>query len=205
MDLMTRNGINMYSTYSDKKASVVERFNRTLKTLMWKQFTLQGSYKWTPILDRIVTEYNDRVHSSINMKPSEVTERDEPALRRTSPKISRKRPKYKVGDNVRVSTYKKMFDKGYLQNWTNEIFKIATVQKTDPVTYLLRDLTGEEVKGGFYEQELQGTRVPDLFLVEKVIRKRKAKDGKLEYYVKWKGCDSKHNSWTNDIKSLSST
>ena len=201
--LMKKHGINMYSTFSEKKASVVERFNRTLKSIMWKQFTRQGNYKWTHILDGLLDEYNNRVHSTIKMKPADVTESNEPTLRRTSPNTPTKNPKFKLGDKVRISTAKKIFDKGYLQNWTNEIFVVSSVQNTEPVTYLLKDALNENVQGSFYEQELLKTTVPDFFLVEKVIRKRKGKDGKMLYLVKWKGYDSKHNSWVDSVENLS--
>jgi hypothetical protein len=170
---------------------------------MWKRFTKQGNYKWTRILKDILSEYNNTVHSTIKMKPIDVTVGDEPSLIRPENKTLSKRPKYKVGDQVRISKVKKIFDKGYLQNWTNEVFTVRRVSKTNPVTYLLSDFTGEDVSGSFYEQELQRTRVPDLFLVEKVLRKQKYKDGKTRYLVKWKGYDVKHSSWVDNLTGLS--
>jgi len=89
-----------------------------------------------------------------------------------------------------------------LQNWTNEIFTIKRVKKTDPPTYVLKDFNKEEVKGSFYEQEIRPTKVPDLFLVEKVVRTRRDKDGELEYFVKWKGYDEKHNEWIKSLTDL---
>ncbi|XP_077270172.1 uncharacterized protein LOC143901621 [Temnothorax americanus] len=80
--------------------------------------------------------------------------------------------KFKVGDSVRVSKYKKIFEKGYTPNWPTEGFKIVKVQRTNPVTYLLEDYRGKSVSGGFYEHELHRATYPDVYLVEKVLRRR---------------------------------
>ncbi|XP_011687491.1 PREDICTED: uncharacterized protein LOC105449809 [Wasmannia auropunctata] len=101
-------------------------------------------------------------------------------------------PRFKVNDPVRVSKFKTIFEKGYTPNWSTEIFRIAKVQSTNPTTYLLNDSRGEPVAGGFYEYELQRVSNPDVYLVEKVLRKRGNK-----VYVKWLGMDSSHNSWIN--------
>ncbi|XP_077256598.1 uncharacterized protein LOC143894301 [Temnothorax americanus] len=92
--------------------------------------------------------------------------------------------------NLRVSKYKTIFEKGYTPNWTTEVFKIVKVQRTNPVTYLLEDYRGKSVSGGFYEHELHRATYPDVYLVEKVLRRRGD-----EVYVKWLGFDRSHNSW----------
>ncbi|XP_036146974.1 uncharacterized protein LOC118647008 [Monomorium pharaonis] len=98
--------------------------------------------------------------------------------------------KFKVGDSVRVSKYKIIFEKGYTPNWTTEVFKIVKVQRTNPVTYLLEDYRGTSIAGAFYEHELHRATHPDVFLVEKVLRRKGN-----EVYVKWLGFDGSHNSW----------
>ncbi|XP_024887582.1 uncharacterized protein LOC112464679 [Temnothorax curvispinosus] len=98
--------------------------------------------------------------------------------------------KFKAGDSVRVSKYKTIFEKGYTPNWTTEVFKIVKVQHTNPVTYLLEDYRGKSVAGAFYEYELHRVTYPDVYLVEKVLRRRGD-----EVYVKWLGFDESHNSW----------
>ena len=77
-------------------------------------------------------------------------------------------------DRVRIIKKKDTFEKGFTSNWTEEIFMIDEVQCTQPVTYKLKDLKGEEIKGSFYEQELQKTK-QEIYRIEKVIRKRKKK------------------------------
>lgn len=190
--LVKKHSINHYSTYSIMKASVVERFNRTLKNEMWKMFTLNGTYRWIEALPRLVTEYNARKHRTIGMRPADVTPTIAVKLLSTVYKnIKIAAPaKFKVGDPVRVSKFKTVFEKGYTPNWSTEVFKIAKVQTTDPATYLLEDSRGKPIAGGIYEYELHRAADPDVYLVEKVLRKKGDK-----VYVKWLGLNNSHNSW----------
>lgn len=190
--LMKNFNINHYSTYSGFKATIVERFNRTLKGKMWKQFSLQGSYKYLDILQPLVNKYNNTIHSTIKMKPRQVTSKNETKLLQTvfnRIKIF-KTGKFKVGDNVRISKNRHIFTKGYTPNWTTEIFKIRAIQITNPITYLLEDYQKHDIKGGFYESEIQKVKFPDIYLVEKVLQ-TKGKNA----FVKWLGFDSTHNTW----------
>ena len=109
------------------------------------------------------------------------------------------KPKFSVGDKVRISKKKKTFEKGYTTKWTEENFTIVEVKHTSPVTYKITDLNGEEIKGSFYEPELQKTS-QQLFRIEKVIKR-----GKKKSLVKWKGYSDDFNSWVNnkDIVNLS--
>lgn len=191
-DLMARYKINLYSTCSNLKASICERFNRTLKNNMWKKFSLQGNYNWINILPNLIESYNNTKHRTINMKPKDVNaENEQEVLRRFSfDRRLFKNPKFGVGDKVRVSKSKHVFEKGYTPNWSTEIFTIQHVSKTKPVTYHLLDYKDNPIAGGFYEQELQKVMYPDVYLVEKVLRKRGN-----QVYVKWLGFDNTHNSW----------
>src|SRR5438477_5436817 len=65
-----------------------------------------------------------------------------------------KKPKYKVGDFVRIYKYKNLFEKGYIGRWTKEVFQISRILNTNPVTYNIMDEDGEIIKRGFYEFEL---------------------------------------------------
>ena len=80
-------------------------------------------------------------------------------------------PKFKVGDNVRISKYKNIFAKGYTPNCSEEIFVIKKIKNTVPWTYVINDLNGEEVIGTFYEKELQKIDQEE-FRIEKAIRKK---------------------------------
>ena len=124
-----------------EKSSVCERWNRTIKTKMWKQFTVQGNTQYLDILPKILKQYNNTKHSSIKMTPVEASKKKNEStvyynLYGDMKQLSSK-PKFKVGDKVRITKYKrKVFDKGYTPNWTEvEIFLIDKIQSTNPITY----------------------------------------------------------------------
>ena len=106
--------------------------------------------------------------------------------------VNNKDPKFKVGEDVRISKYKNIFATGYTPNWSEEVLVIKKVKNTVPWTYIINDLNGEEIIGRFYKKELQKTNQKE-FRIEKVIRK---KGDKL--YVKWKGYDNLFNSWIDE-------
>lgn len=169
-------GIKIYSTYSTKKASIVERFNRTLKNKMWKRFSLNGTYRWIDMLQSLIKEYNSTKHRTIKMKPNDVNASNEKHLLDTvynrkwviTPKTQ---PKFKIGDHVRLSKYKHIFEKGYTANWTVEIFRIKKIQYTNPITYKLIDLHDIEVKGTVYAEEIQLAKSPNMYLVERILKR----------------------------------
>ena len=72
-ELLEKNGITLYSTENEEKSSVCERWNRTIKTKMWKQFTVQGNTVYLDILPKILEQYNNTKHSSIKMTPIEAS------------------------------------------------------------------------------------------------------------------------------------
>ena len=186
------NDIVMYSTNNEGKSVVAERFIRTLKTKIYKYMTAISKKVYIDKLDDIVKEYNDTYHTSIKMKPADVKDNTYIDFKK---EINNKDPKFKVGDHVRISKYKNIFTKGYMPNWSEEIFIIKKIKNTVPWTYVindLNDLNGEEIIGTFYENELQGTKQNE-FRIEKVIKR---KGDKL--YVKWKGCDNSFNSWIDE-------
>lgn len=191
--LIRKYKINHYSTYSEKKASIVERVIRTLKNLIWKEFSFQGHFKWLDLLPRIVRKYNNTKHRTIKMKPVDVNENNQKHLLQTvysHIKSVHKVPKFGVGDYVRISKRRGVFDKKYIPNFSTEIFTVRKVNLTNPITYLLQDENKTPILGGFYEQQLQKVKYPDIYLVEKILRRNKNK-----VFVKWLGLENKYNSW----------
>ena len=163
--LMEQYKINLYSIYSNLKASIYERLNRTLKNKMWIEFSLRGNFKWLDILPNLTSTYNSTKHRTIGMKPKDVTTANEAQVltRYSNPSQPVKKPNFKVNDRVRVSRVKQVFEKGYTPNWSTEIFTIGKVSKTNPITHI--------------------------YLVEKIIKARGN-----QVYVKWLGFDNSHNS-----------
>ena len=178
----------MYSTENEEKSSVVERWNRTIKTKMWKQYL--------DILPDILKQYNDTKHSSIKMTPTEASKKKNEGavyfnLYGDMEQLISK-PKFKIDDKVRISKYKRMtFDKGYTPNWTEEVFIIDRIKYTNPNTYKIKDLINEEIPGSFYEPELLKAK-QDVFRIDKVIGRDYKKKQAL---VKWKGYNDDFNSW----------
>lgn len=194
-ELMKKYNINHYSTFTEKKASIVERLNRTLKNRMWKQFNYNGNYNWISMLQNIVDDYNNTKHTTIRMKPIKVKKKHEKMLLDTvysHLKMSELPTKFHVGDHVRISKIRGIFDKKYTANWSTEIFTIRKIRLTNPTTYLLKDEHNKEIQGAFYTEELQKVKFPNVYLVEKVLKKQGNK-----VFVKWLGFNSKHNSWIN--------
>ena len=138
----------MYSTYNEGKSVVAERLIRTQKNKIFKHMTAISKN----VLDDIVSKYNNTVHRTIKTKPSDVTG---DFYAEYNENLNKKDPKFKVGNNVRISKYKNIFAKGYTPNSSGEVFVISKIKNTVPRTYVVSDLNGEEITGSFFEKELQ--------------------------------------------------
>ena len=203
--LLEEEGINLYSTQNEEKSRVVEQWNRTIKNRVWKYFTASNSTVYVDQLPVVVDKYNKSKHRSIKMTPEEASGKeneDRVYLNLFGQEmLQTAKPKYKVGDKVRISKYKrKVFDKGYAQNWAKEIFVVDKNQYTNPTTYKIKDLNGEEIIGTFYDQELSRAS-QEVFRIEKIL-KRDKKHGKV--FVKWSGFPAKFNSWVplSDVENI---
>ena len=117
------------------------------------------------VLDDIVDKYNNTVHRTIKMKLIDVT--DDYYAEYNEDPSNKKNPKFKVGNNVRISKYKNIFAKGYTPNWSEEVFVINKIKNTVPWTYAISDLNDEEITGSFSEKELQKTNQ-----IEKVLKRK---------------------------------
>ena len=151
---LRENEVELYQTYNEGKAVVIERFNRTLKEKMWRYFTETNSNKYLAILPKLLSDYNNTIHSTIKMTPTEGSKvKNEHKINYVTA-IKKEKPKFKIGDRVRIYKYKKDFEKGYEPNWTKEIFVVSAINNTSPITYKIKDLNGEDIVGSFYKQEL---------------------------------------------------
>ena len=189
--------IKLYSTENEEKSSVVERWIRTMKEKMWKYFTANSTNVYINKLPDLVREYNNTRQSSIKMTPVKASKKENEleVWRNLYPEhleIRDIKPKFSVGDEVRISKKKKTFEKGYTTRLTEEIFTIVEVKRSRPLTYKIADLNGEEIQGSFYEPELQKTS-QKIFRIEKVIKR-----GKKKSLVKWKGYSDDFNSWVDN-------
>ena len=194
-DLLNENNIKLYSTNnSEIKSAVVERFNRTFKNMMYKKFTENNNTIFYNILDELVNNYNNKYHSTIKMSPIEAsTKINEKKIKNIyNFEKTKKLGKFKIGDRVRISLEKNIFEKGYETNWTQEIFVIYDIKYSNVPYYYLKDLNNEKLQGTFYEQELQKTKQDDLYTIEKILKTNENK-----VYVKFKGYSNDFNQWVN--------
>ena len=126
----------MHSTFNKGKSVIAERFIKNLKNKMYKHMTTIGKNVYFNDLDDIVKKYNNTVHSSIKMKPKDGTD---DSFVEYSEQTNKRDPKFKVGDNTRISKYKSIFAIGYTPSWSEEVFVVNKVQNTVPWTYLMND------------------------------------------------------------------
>ena len=195
------NNITMYSTHGESKSVVVERWVRSLKDIATKYFTEHATRDWVNNLDKFLKIYNNREHSSIKMTPIQASKPENEnkvlaALYNRGPQQYDK-PKFDVGNKVRISRIKDTFDKGYEPNFSHEVFTICEVLMTQPVTYRLIDYLKNPIQGSFYSEELLKTKTPDYFEIEKILKTRTV-GKKKEYFVKFVGHNDSFNEWVSE-------
>lgn len=196
-------GMQIYSTENtDIKASCVERVIRTIRTRIQRWIAENDSTKFIPHLQKIIDSYNSSYHSSIKMAPKDVNGNNANdifiAKHELNPRKKLK-PKLKVGDMVRIQSYhKSKFHKAYLKRWTNEVFIVDKILKTNPITYKLIDQNQEEIIGGFYEFELNQVK-PKLFEIDRIVKTKK-ENGEIFHLVKY--VNEKKTSWIREDEIL---
>ena len=171
--------IDHFHTYNfETKASVAERFIRTLKEKLWRFFTYTNSRRYVEVLPMLVEGYNNSYHSSIKRSPNSVNSKNqEQVWHSLFGEVKQIVPKLKEGDTVRLSAARVRFQKSYLPGWTEELFQIAKVFNGDPPYYKVKDFNGEILEGSFYEEELQKVyKNDDVFRIEHIIKKQKCKN-----------------------------
>jgi len=192
--------VTLYHTYSNFHAPMVESLHKNIKNKLNLIFTEFQTHRWIDYLDIVMKNYNETIHRSIQMTPKQAV------MKKNYNKVFKNqygdmdvvegKPKFKLGDHVRISRQKGTFEKdGY--NWSQEIFKVIGISFLKPVMYTLMDSEGQEITGSFYEPELQKTELDDIYLVEKIIQKKTVK-GVKQVLVKWLGYPESANSWINE-------
>ena len=153
------NNIGFYTSKDEIKCAIVERFNRTLRERIARYMTHKGD-TYINKLQEIVQAYNSSKHRSIGMAPKDVNKTNEDKVwNRLYGKQHRIKFEFEIGDTVRLSRLKSVFEKGSTQRWTTTLYTIVERRTTDPATYRVVDsLTSEPIIGWFYSQELQKAR-----------------------------------------------
>ena len=156
--LLDERGIHWYHIMSKHKASSAERVNKTVKQIIWKNFTEFNNKKWAVKLDEIVDNYNSTYHSTIKMPPKNVTWKNRKSIfKKMFPHIKdRINCRLKKNDQVRVALYKGIFEKGFTQNWSKDIFRIEKqFQRNKVCWYRLKDSNRHIYPKGKYFYQLQ--------------------------------------------------
>ena len=194
--------IKIYYTNSNLKAVVIERFNRSLRELMMKEFVKNNNTVWYNILQKLIKFYNNRYHNTIKDKPININKSNEKYIKDTiyTYNVTNKIPKFKINDIVRISLKRReLFDKPSSNiKWSEELFKIHSINKSNVITYKITDMNNKIIQGIFYEKELQLSKMKEdgLYIIEKIIKKVGNR-----YLVKWRNYSNDFNSWIdkNDI------
>ena len=201
--LLERNNIKLYSTHNEPKASIAERFIRTLRGKIESSFIVRQNTVWYDVLPELLREYNHSRHRSIGMSPEDALKPEN--YTKVSNNLYSKREKndekpLRIGDKVRISVHKKLFEKGATANWSEEIFEITDVMHLKPTVYKIKDLAGEEIAGSFYREQLQKTN-QNVYRIDRIVRRRPATK---EVLVNWSGYPDKFNSWIPETDVLQS-
>lgn len=196
----------------ETKASIVERVNRSIKSKMWKAFTRNGDLRYVELLLKLLKSYNNTYHSSIKMKPIMVSPETQEMVwqnvygakspvKRMKKQRSNKN-QLKTGDRVRISMVKRPFKKGYLPQWSEEMFTVVSRVPGETPLYKIEDDASETLEGTFYQEEVQKVDKSDgVYRIDSILEEKKVR-GETQYLVKWKGYSNKFNSWikTSDLR-----
>jgi len=199
MDFMKQNNIHMYSPTSQEiKCGMIERYNALLHNKLRKAMYQRGKWQWYDLLDDALYSLNHRYCRTIGMRPADV-KKDSFGFQYEPPT----KCKFRVGDFVRLASYKKVFSKRYNQKWTDERFVIAHAFPRNPPVYHVKDLKDNLLHGLFYEPELQLVENESgLYRIETIIKRRTVR-GRKQFFVKYLGYDDP--AWVNasDVVDLS--
>ena len=183
------NSIKCYQSYTSTHAAFVERYNRTIKNKIYAYMDGQNTERFVDVLPDIINSYNNSHHRIIGMTPSNAELKENQLKVRQKmelyyAKVRKKKPKYKIGDNVRISTMPSKFQRGFEIQNASEIFVVSSINTNLPLPLYKIHTYGKPedvIKGSFYESELTLTKL-DHFQIENILRKTKNK-----VLVKWQG------------------
>ena len=157
--LCNKRGIHLYNTFSERKSAFAERNIRSLKKIIYRYLEEKWTYSYINNLDQFVKTINSRVNRTTKLAPNKVTKKDVPRLVSSTVETRRsQKPKFYVGDLVRIIKKEETFRKGYKQSFNDEVFEIASIPTLNPPTYSLIDSNKEIIHGKFYQPELQLVR-----------------------------------------------
>lgn len=215
---LQKEGVRLFFANQNSKASIAERVIRTIRGRLYRYFQKNRTNRYVDILPDLVANYNATPHRSLKgLAPKEVTKDNEAnvwatlylkkaktigkRIKTTKKKIRHTiKYRYKIDDLVRLSHLKHVFQRGYNQQFTGEVFKIVKRFHLQGIPlYKVKDFNDELIEGDFYESDLQKVDKDEdsLWLVEKIIKRRRRK-GMEEVLVKFESWPSKFNQWIKE-------
>lgn len=207
-ELFNKLRINHFMVNNDEtKSNIIERFFRTLKSMLYRYMLHRNTHKWIDQLENITMNYNSSFHTSIQQSPSSVKPEDEYKIWKLLYETNRPdriftKFRFDINDTVRISVTKHAFSREFDESWSREHFFITDRFTKDikPV-YTLKDLENEGLMGVYTEEELQKVYIPndEIYIIEKIERRSKGK-----VLVRWLGWPPKFSTWirSNELLNL---
>ena len=204
--LLDEEGVTHFTPGSDMKCVGVERVNKTLQRKIYQHMTEYRTDRYIDVLQDLVSSYNNSTHSSIGVTPVEA---EDPVnhlkvLDMLNEHYSdivekRKKPKFEVGNTVRVAKLKSKFHRSYNAQQNEELYEIMRINQDMPIPlYYLKSLEElDDIEGGFYANELTLVNF-DVFDIDRVL-KRRTHRGVRQALVKWRGYHNNYNSWIPEV------
>jgi len=196
-------GVKHFVTHNETKSNFSERGIQSVKGKLVRYMRSKITKKWIDQLDNVTYAYNHTIHRSTKQTPASVSKKDE--IRLWKLLYNAKKPvlplrnsyKFSVGDVVRISNLKRVFERHYNERWTNELFRVShRTTKQYIAVYTLTDYDGKPIEGTFYEEELQKVYADEktTYRVEDILGEE-IQDGVKKYLVKWRGWPKEFNTW----------
>lgn len=190
------------------KCAIVERLNRTLKSRFFRYFTSKGNHRYIDILQDFADGYNRSYHRSIKMTPEEACAAESKVVfknlyegKSLAELLEQKeKPKAEEGDLVRIAYDKGAFDKSYFSSFTDQTAVVDKVIKKAKPLYSLIDYRKRRIPRNFYINEIQPIPEPS-YRIERILRRR-VKNGKPEYFVKFLNYPASENAWVSDLENV---
>ncbi len=190
-------------------AGIVERANKKLRKIIERYMYQNKTERYLDALPKMVSNYNSTYHRVLDMSPMEAikfTNEAELWCKLYIPqkrKLVKKKPfMFKIGAYVRISLEKRLFERSYSSKYTEEVFKVSGRYRMGNINYyMVSDLNNEKIHGSFLFSELQRIDFDaDAYFEIEEILKTRVRNGKKEYFVKFRNYGSKFNSWVSDVK-----
>lgn len=197
----------MQAESPDVKASVAERCIRTIKTRLYKYFTENKTKRWVDVLPDLIKALNHSINRSTGLRPIDIDFTNEKIVHKKLygaylTQLHRQRDinLYEPDDMVRIAKEKTTFEKSYLPNYTDEVFRISKKRLGNPTTYQVKDSTNKPLTGKFYKEELSRTKTSkdSKYIVDRILKTRVRKGGLKEMYVAFRNKPLKEAAWITE-------